>query len=217
MDIFSNSVLIGNAFLFGNLYSLNLHHGLICNSSSVNFVVGCKRAKMNLSSSMLWHKHLGHISRKRLERLVRDGVLSNLDFSDFEICVVFLKRKMTAKIRNEKIDRCGSTLNLIHIDICGLLTPTALGGYKYFITFIDNFSRYGYVELIHEKSESLNMFKAFKVKVELQLGKPIKAVKSDKGGEYYGRYNETGRNPGPFAKLLLECSIDARYTMLDTP
>ncbi|RVW60151.1 hypothetical protein CK203_092278 [Vitis vinifera] len=91
------------------------------------------------------------------------------------------KRKMTAKIRNEKIDR------------------------------------YGYVELIHEKSESLNMFKAFKVKVELQLGKPIKAVKSDKGGEYYGRYNETGRNPGPFAKFLLECSIDARYTMPDTP
>ena len=58
VDIFSNSVLIGNGVLFGNLYSLNLHHGLICNSSSVNFVVGCKRAKMNLSSSMLWHKRV---------------------------------------------------------------------------------------------------------------------------------------------------------------
>ena len=98
---------------------------------------------------------------------------------------------MTAKTRKEKIDRCGSTLNLIHTDICGHLTPTALGGYKYFITFIDDFSRYGYVELIHEKSDSLNLFKA---KVELQLGKPIKAVKSDRGGEYYGRYDETGRN-----------------------
>ena len=122
---------------------------------------------MNLSSSMLWHKCLGHISKQRLERLVRDGVLSDLDFSDFETCVVYLKGKMIAKTRKEKIDRCGGPLDLIHIDICGPLTPTALGGYKYFITFIDYFSRYGYVELIHEKSDSLNVFKAFKAKVEL--------------------------------------------------
>ncbi|KAJ9709896.1 hypothetical protein PVL29_001400 [Vitis rotundifolia] len=217
VDIFCNSVLIGNAVLFGNLYSLSLHHGPLCDSSSVNFVVGCKRARLNLSSSMLWHKRLGHISRQRLERLVRDGVLSNLDFSYFETCVVCLKGKMTAKTRKEKVDKCGSTLDLIHTDICGPLTPNALGGYKYFITFIDDFSRYGYVELIHEKSDSLNVFKAFKAKMKLQLGKPIKAVKSDRGGEYYGRYDETGRNPGPFAKFLLECGIDARYTMPGTP
>ncbi|KAL6327870.1 hypothetical protein AAG906_026549 [Vitis piasezkii] len=217
VDIFCNSVLIGNGVLFGNLYSLSLHHGLLCDSSSVISVIGCKRARMNLSSSMLWHKRLGHISRQRLERLVKDGVLSNLDFSDFETCVVCLKGKMTAKTRKEKIDRCGSTLDLIHTDICGPLSPTALGGHKYFITFIDDFSRFGYVELIHEKSDSLNVFKAFKAKVELQLGKPIKVVKSDRGGEYYGRYDETGQNPGPFAKFLLECGIDAKYTMPGTP
>ncbi|RVW29550.1 Retrovirus-related Pol polyprotein from transposon TNT 1-94 [Vitis vinifera] len=124
---------------------------------------------------------------------------------------------MTSKTKNEKIDRCGSTLDLIHTDICGHLTPTALGGYKYFITFIDDFSIYGYVELIHEKSDSLNVFKAFKANVELQLGKLIKVVKSDKGGEYYGRYDEIGRNPGSFTKFLLECGIDARYTMSCTP
>ena len=70
------------------------------------------------------------------------------------------------------------------------MTPTTLGGYKYFITFIDDFSRYGYVELIHEKFDSLIVFKALKAKVESRLGKPIKVVKSDKGGEYYGRYDE---------------------------
>ena len=74
----------------------------------------------------MWHKHLGHISRQRLERLVRDDVLSNLDFSDFETCVVCLKGKITAKTIKEKIDRCGSTLDLIHTDICGPLKPTVL-------------------------------------------------------------------------------------------
>ena len=45
-------------------------------------------------------------------------------------------------------------------------------------------------------------FRAFKAKVELQQWKKIKVVHSDKGGEYYGRYNETGHNPKPFAKYL---------------
>ncbi|RVW68751.1 Retrovirus-related Pol polyprotein from transposon TNT 1-94 [Vitis vinifera] len=90
--------------------------------------------------------------------------------------------KMTAKTRKEKIDRCGGTLDLIHTDICGPLTPTTLGGYKYFITFIDDFSRYGYVELIHEKFDSLNVFKAFKAKMELQLGKPLKLHSSIEWG-----------------------------------
>ena len=76
------------------------------------------------------------------------------------------------------------------------------GGHKYFITFVDGYSRYGFIELIHEKSNSLEAFKAFKAKVELQQGNKIKVVHSDRGGEYYGRYNETGCNPGPFAKYL---------------
>ena len=62
---------------------------------------------------------------------------------------------------------------------------------RYFITFINDFSRYGHVELIHEKSESLEVFKVFKAKVKLQKGKRIKAVNSNKSGEYYGRYDET--------------------------
>ena len=65
------------------------------------------------------------------------------------------------------------------------------------------------IELIREKSNSLEAFKAFKAKVELQEGKKIKVVYSDRGGEYYDRYDETGRNPRPFAKNLQECDIDA--------
>ncbi|KAA0061252.1 Retrovirus-related Pol polyprotein from transposon TNT 1-94 [Cucumis melo var. makuwa] len=72
----------------------------------------------------------------------------------------------------------------------------------------DDHSRYGYLYLIHEKSQSLDVFKSFKVEVELQLGKKIKVVKSDRGGEYYSRYDGSGeQRPGPFAKYLEECGI----------
>ena len=79
-----------------------------------------------------------------------------------------------------------------------------MGGHKYFITFIDDYSHYGFVELIYEKSDSLE---AFKTKVELQQGKKIKMVHFDRSGVYYGRYDETGRNLRPFAKYLLECAL----------
>ena len=99
-----------------------------------------------------------------------------------------------------KVDICIELLEVIHTDICGSFTPLAMGGHKYFITFIDDYSRYGFVKLIREKSNSLEAFKAFKEKVELQQGKKIKVVYFDRGCEYYGRYDEMGRNLRPFAK-----------------
>ena len=58
------------------------------------------------------------------------------------------------------------------------------------------------------------MFKAFKAKVENQLNKIIKAVRYDRGGEYYGRYDGSDeQRPGPFANYLEECEIVPQYTM----
>ena len=80
---------------------------------------------------------------------------------------------------------------------------------KYFITFIDDLSRYGYVYLMHEKSQAIDIFEMFITEVERQLDKKIKIVISDRGGEYYGRYDESGQNPSPFAKFLEKHGIRA--------
>ena len=90
-------------------------------------------------------------------------------------------------------------------------------GQKYFVTFIDDYSRYMYVYLLHNKHEALDAFKVFKAEVENQCGKQIQIVRSDRGGEYYGRYTENGQAPGPFAKFLQEHGIVAQYTMLGSP
>ena len=72
--------------------------------------------------------------------------------------------------------------------------------------------------LIHEKSQSLDVFKTFKVEVENQLNKRIKCVRSDRGGKYYGRYDSSGEQClGPFARYLEECGIIPQYTMLGSP
>ena len=63
-------------------------------------------------------------------------------------------------------NRSSGILELIHIDICGPFPMASRNDQRYFISFIDDYSRYGYLYLIHEKSESLDMFKIFRAKVE---------------------------------------------------
>jgi len=209
--VYFNSIIVGSGVLYDGLYMLNL------NDMSVNSVIGHKRSRVDENSSMLWHRRLGHISRPRIERLIKEGILHDLDFSDFDTCVDCVKGKLTAKVRNTGANRSDNVLELIHTNICGPITPTSMGGYRYFITFIDDYSRFGWIDLLQEKSSSLDAFKSFKAAIELKTGKKIKCVRSDRGGEYYGRYDETGRNPGPFARFLDECGIEAQYTMPGTP
>ena len=72
----------------------------------------------------------------------------DLDFSYFNNYVDCIKIKLTSKIRNVKIDKCTELLGVIHTYICQPLTLPTMGGRKYFIKFIDDHSRYGFVELI---------------------------------------------------------------------
>ena len=92
-----------------------------------------------------------------------------------------------------------------------------MDGYNSFITFTDDFSRYGYIYQIKEKSEALDKFKIFKAEVENQCNKRIKVVRSDRGGEYYGRHATYGQIPGPFAKFLQENGIAAQYSAPGEP
>ena len=71
-----------------------------------------------------------------------------------------------------------------------------------------------YLYLLRSKEETLDAFKFFKAEVENQCGKHIKIVRSDRGGEYYGKYKKNGQAPGAFAKFLQENRIVAQYTML---
>ncbi|KAL9461972.1 hypothetical protein AB3S75_000039 [Citrus x aurantiifolia] len=176
--LFCNSELVGYGTLYDGLYMIDLFSRGVESSSNAHVVhvVSSNRARVDENSSMLWHKRLGHISKQRMERLIKDDILHNLDFSYFGTCVDCIKGKLTAKVRKERTRRSQKVLELVRTDICRPFTPIAIGGYKYFITFIDDFSRYGHVELLTEKSESLSVFQAFKANVELQKGKKITAV-----------------------------------------
>ncbi|KAK8593502.1 hypothetical protein V6N12_045582 [Hibiscus sabdariffa] len=88
--------------------------------------------------------------------------------------------KMTKAPFSGKGERASDLLGLIHSDVCGPMNTQARGGFQYFITFTDDFSRYGYIYLMRHKSEALEKFKEFKNEVQNQHGKSIKALRSDR-------------------------------------
>ena len=164
--MYRDPLLIGTGVLCGSLYILELF--ALPYVSDTLTVSSSKRLRLNEKSFTLWNKRFGHISKERMKRLIKDEILLDLDFLDFDTCVDCIKGKLTTKVRNAKIDRCIKLLGVVHIDICGPFTLLAMGDYKYFIMFIDDYSHYGFVKLICENSESFEAFIAFKTKVELQ-------------------------------------------------
>ncbi|GJT06836.1 retrotransposon protein, putative, ty1-copia subclass [Tanacetum coccineum] len=143
-----------------------------------------KRAKHNLDSTYLWHCRLAHISKKRIEKLQREGLLKSTDNESFDQCVSCLSGKMTRKSFPHRPERATDLLGIIHTDVCGPLRHVSKQGASYFITFTDDYSHYCYVYLLKHKHEVFETFKVFKNEVENQLGKTIKAIRSDRGGEY---------------------------------
>ena len=65
-------------------------------------------------------------------------------------------------------------LEIIHTDVCGPMNIEARGGYRYFLNFTDDLSRYGYIYLMKHKSETFEKFKEFQSKVENHHNKKIK-------------------------------------------
>ena len=83
----------------------------------------------------------------------------------------------------QKVKRTSNILDLILGDLCDFHKTLSFGNKNYMITFIDDFSEFCYVYLLHSKDETLSMFKIFKNEVVVQLDSKIKRL--DIGGENY--------------------------------
>ena len=166
----------------GNIvYSLYIltpdKHELYNSELNINsHVKSLKRNFPSTSDEYLWYLHLGHINSSRIQRLIKGGLLEPLDFDGFPVCESCLEGKMTKRPFNAKGRRAQDLQELVHSDVCGPMSIQARGGYEYFITFADDYSRFGYVYLMKWKSKAFEKFKEFKAEVKNQLCKCIKVI-----------------------------------------
>ena len=92
--------------------------------------------------------------------------MSSLTYKSYPICESYLQEKMAKLPFVGHEERSVEILALVHTDVCGLFDVQARGQFFYFITFTDDFLRYGYVYLMRHKSEAFERFKEFRFEVE---------------------------------------------------
>ena len=114
--------------------------------------IEAKKCKVNNdSATYLWHCRLGHIGVKRMKKPHGDGLLKSLDYESLDACEPCLLGKMTKTPFSETMDRPTDLLEIIHTDVCGSMNIEARDRYRYFLTFTDDLSRYGYIYLMKHK------------------------------------------------------------------
>src|SRR4051812_37492124 len=179
-SIYMSNIFYGHAPIVNGLFLLNLER-----DETHIHNIEAKRCKVDSdNTTYLWHCRLGLIGVKRMKKLHSDGLSDSLDFESFDTCEPCLMGKMTKTPFSGTMERASDLLEIIHTDVCGPMSVSTRGGYRYFLTFTDDLSRYGYIYLMKHKSETFEKFKEFQSEVENQRSRKIKFLRSDRGGEY---------------------------------
>ncbi|GJU81911.1 zinc finger, CCHC-type containing protein [Tanacetum coccineum] len=168
-----HGLFIGFGYLSNHMFRLDI----VFDNISSAFMSTSK-----LNNSIIWHARLGYVHFKRIQDMLKDGSIPAFDM-DTKKCKTCMLTKITKK-PFQNIKRETKVFELIHSDLCGLHATPSLGIKKYFLTFIDDASRFCYVYLLHSKDEALDKFKVFKSEVKLQQGYLIKRFRTDRGAEY---------------------------------
>ncbi|GKA75308.1 retrovirus-related pol polyprotein from transposon TNT 1-94 [Tanacetum coccineum] len=179
--ITKGGVYVGKGYLDEGLFKLSVvtDDNVINNNNA-----GTSTASVYMiDPSFLWHSRLGHVNFRSLQRMINLGMLPKCSKDKISKCEICVESKYTSH-SHKSVEKSNEILGLIHTDLCDFKATPSRGGKNYYITFIDDCSKFCYVYLINTKDEALNMFKTYKAEVENQLDKKIKILRSDRGGEY---------------------------------
>ena len=159
----------------------------------------------------LWHLRFGHLNFNGLKLLQQKSMVKGLPCIEepkqvCRECALGKQHRDPFPVRKGK--RARFPLEIVHSDICGPITPVSFGKKRYFITFIDDYSRKTWVYFLEEKSEALAAFQKFKALVEKESGHYIKILRTDRGGEY---------SSGKFLQFTQQEGIKHQKTTAYTP
>ena len=144
--------------------------------------VAAAAAISSISSLALWHARLGHASSSRVQ-LASRGLLGLVFTENFDY-VSCLLGKQSALPFNSSESISIDIFDFIHSDVWGPSPVFSIGGSRYFVVFVDNYSRYSWIFHMKHRSELLQVYSNFAKMVETQFSKHIKIFRFDNALEY---------------------------------
>ncbi|GJU53749.1 putative ribonuclease H-like domain-containing protein [Tanacetum coccineum] len=151
----------------------------------------CLVAKATLDESMLWHRRLGHVNFKTINKLVKENLVRGLPSKRFEndqTCVACLKGKQHKASCKSKIQNSiTQPLFMLHMDLFGLTFVSSLMNKKYYLVVTDDYSRFTWVFFLATKDETSGILKSFITEIENLVDKKVKIIRCDNGTEFKNR------------------------------
>ena len=145
--------------------------------------VAAAAAISSIPSFTLWHAHIGHASSSRVKQLAFRGLLSSVSTKNFD-CISCQLGKQPVLPFNTSESISTDIFDLIHYDIWRSFSVSSIGGFRYFVVFIDDYSRYTWIFNMKYRFELLQVYSNFAIMVETQFSKRIKNFQSDNALEY---------------------------------
>ncbi|GKA26776.1 ribonuclease H-like domain-containing protein [Tanacetum coccineum] len=154
-------------------------------------ILTCLVAKATLDESMLWHRRLGHINFKTINKLVKGNLVRGLPAKHFEndqTCVACLKGKQHKASCKSKIQiSITQPLFMLHMDLFGPTFVSSLMNKKYCLVVTDDYSRFTWVFFLASKDETSGILKNFITEIENLVDKKVKIIRSDNGKKFKNR------------------------------
>jgi len=136
----------------------------------------------------LWHRRLAHVNMRSLQTLLKGEHvlgLTNVTFAKDRACRACIEGKLHEKKHPVKnIITSKRPLELIHMDLFGPPTNNSLGGKKYCLVIVDDYSRFTWVYFFKKKSETQPTVIEFANEAQRQHNTKILAIRSDNGTEF---------------------------------
>ncbi|GJY41599.1 putative ribonuclease H-like domain-containing protein [Tanacetum coccineum] len=168
-----------------NMYSVDLKN--IVPSGGLT----CLFAKATLDESNLWHKRLGHINFKTLNKLVRGNLVRGLPSNIFEnnhTCVACQKGKQhKASCKTKTISSISQPLQMLHMDLFGPTFVKSLMKKMYCLVVTDDYSRFSWVFFLATKDETSEIIKIFISGIENLIDLKVKVIRCDNGTEFMNK------------------------------
>ena len=158
--------VVGKGRLINRMYQLNCEAHLQADSTPLAEAHQTSEGKDDCSNQVnLWHLRLGHLNEKQLNQAVEKGLIKGVDFSktgSLDFCEGCVEGNMSHKpFKPVGGIRSTRKLQVVHSDVCGPMPVQSFAGKRYFVTFVDDYSRCVKVYFITQKSEVLQKFKEF--------------------------------------------------------
>lgn len=160
----------------------------------------------NISSTLpldytLWHRRFAHVNHKDVKQLINKDMVTGIKLDSKvapdPICEPCLAGKMHADPFPSTGHRTTKPLELIHMDVHGPIPVQSHSGFKWWIYFQDDHTKFNAAIPMHKKSDAFASFLRFKALAENQTGHTIKATQDDKGGEFMSKeFEEYCNNNG---------------------